>query len=172
MKGDINLLPPKAIRQRRQLIILKRLGQLGLRIILLEVVLVVMVGVGIVANMKLTQIVSQEQAGSDAQYAGIISEAKAINIFVKDLDQWRGKYRAWSPIVRAVLKAAPSGVVVTDIYAESSGQMTLQGTFNYPEQIVKYQQALTTLDGVKRVEVPLSNYATESDSKFRLVILQ
>jgi hypothetical protein len=172
MKNEINLLPPKALKKRRQYLLLKRTGSLLRRVIILEIVLVFLVSIGIVANMKLEEIVMQKQEDLNMSQLEVKEKAKKINVFLNEIESWRNRYETWSPVIHGMLEVMPTGVKIDSVQASWDGQVIFQGGFEDPSQIVTFRRELENLEGVKEVEAPLSNYSTGSDLKFKLVVIR
>ncbi len=171
MKDEINLLPPRAVVTRRKLVVTRRLAKLMRRVLMGEAVLAVMIIIGLNANQTLGKIVAQQFSESSSKQSELQTEVKQFNALIRDVNKWRSKYSAWSPMIKEILNALPEGVQINSLAAGETGQITVQGEFENAEQIVSYQRKLEQISGVARVEAPLSNYSTGSNQQFKLIVV-
>jgi len=170
MKEEINLLPPAAQKSRWKKMCLGRIGHLLRLTIALLFILILVVVTAIVVLKAQEEMWESVLANNKTEVGSSYDRIKDINNRFHLLEKAVG-YQSWSVLLVDVLRATPDGIRLTEMsFSDKSSVLTIRGVFTDRETVVAYQQTLEGLPWVKKLEAPLSNFATGAESRFTFTI--
>lgn len=171
MKDEINLLPPSTQLLRRRRLYLLRTGQIFRRIEIVVVLLAVVLGISWFFLRSHGASVAEKIDQTSLDEQKVIKDVQTTTELVTTVHRHLETYPAWMPLVKSALEIMPADVKVTTLTIHDQNRtLAIQGIFTEREAVSRFQDDVRGLPWVEKVEAPLSNFATGTETGFSLTI--
>jgi Tfp pilus assembly protein PilN len=170
MKEDINLLPPRAQKERMKKMYRQRLRRLYNSFI----AAMFLIGCGEVAAYIVQHRAAEaleEQVSAAALPAADSNGAREVNAKISYIYRQFRQHPAWTLHVTEALRQALSTITITNLEVDSASQViTIGGVSSSRSDVLELEQRLRSLSWAKSVDAPLQNFATGPSITFRFSI--
>lgn len=172
MKGEINLLPARLVRERVRVVYLARGRQL-VRLALGLASLMVVGQMSVLAfYLALARIGDAGQAVRASAGRDVPRAVAETNRLLAAIQTQAQGQIVWSKRLGEVLAVVAQPLTVHELgVEEQSNALVIEGTAPSAAAVETLQQSLEDLPWVQRVEAPLTNYVVKPEATFSLTVI-